>query len=304
MIVKLPIPFGNIDTVDVKAPSPDAITRARSEAIAKRIIQATTVILKDVVYVDDKPLGDDVKKIPFRSSEYITTQAFNNASKIVRHFDGSSYCTVCGKENFHTRQGEDDNRISLDRFDVNVFSGSDVNFKIETMSEKESHDMFVEPFGGENQDDFERRKKCLTFHKFGKEGGDILEITSMTFRPHTIEDMTKVIKTAKTPKEVNDLLYFELLTDCDFKWSGPDHEIEDVKDIKNKFAHRPDRLFRFSHISYYDKIYEQLYEYGIKSAEMVCEHCRNEYDFDLPFENFFVYALRPNPGSTHTGKRK
>lgn len=119
MIVKLPIPFDGIDSVDVKAPSPDAITRARSEAIAKRIIQAATVILKDVVYVDDKPLGDNVKKIPFRSADYIIMQAFDKASKIAKHFDGSSYCTICGKENFHTRQGEDDNRILLDNFNVN-----------------------------------------------------------------------------------------------------------------------------------------------------------------------------------------
>ncbi|EMO20765.1 hypothetical protein LEP1GSC168_0055 [Leptospira santarosai str. HAI134] len=304
MIVKLPIPFGEIDFVDVKAPSPDAITRARSEAIAKRIIPAAMVILKDVVYVDDKPIGDDVKKIPFRSAEYIITQAFNNASKIARHFDGSSYCTVCGKENFHTRQGENDDRISLDRFNVEGISDNNVNFKIVVMDEKKNPEMFVEPFGGESKDDFERRKKCLTFHRFGKDGEDILEITSMTFRPHTLEDMMKVVKTAKTPKALNDLLYFDLLIDCDFTWSGQDNEIEDVKDIKNKFAHRPDRLFQLSHINYYDQIYEHLYEYGLKPAGIICEHCRNEYGFELPFENFFVYALRPNPGSMLTGKKK
>lgn len=184
------------------------------------------------------------------------------------------------------------------------YLGSDVNFTIATVSEKESEDMFVEPFGGESQDDFERRKKCLTFHRLGKEGEDILEITSMTFRPHTIEDMVKAVKTAKTPKALNDLLYFDLLVDCDFTWSGSDDEIEDVRDIKNKFAHRPDRLFQFSHISYYDKVYEKLYEYGIQSTEVVCDHCRNEYEFELPFENFFVYALRPNLGSKLTEKKK
>ncbi|TGK36281.1 hypothetical protein [Leptospira andrefontaineae] len=299
-MTRLAIPFNGHTEVDLSNPSPGSIAKARSEAQAGKIFSAVLIILSDCVTVDGKPI-EDIKKIPWRSAEALMKEIFTSASNLARYFEGTSVCRFCETQNIHKKKDAEDDRIDLTTIVTKYSDDLDRTIKIEVPKDPELRRKLVgEKYANESDEDYKLRLETL---KVISRPDGKLKILTMTFRDHTLEDMIMISKKAKDNFEFNNKLYFEILIDADFAWDGKDErEFETVQDIKNKFRNTEQDLFALNSIYYYDSIYAELTAVGLQATRLICQGCRTDYEFDVPFPNFFASALRPKTSGSISGK--